>query len=240
MAYIQPNRSPPTQPFYYSPYPTAQSFSSRSTPSTSQTYVRSPPTSTSATPRSRTLSTSALPSSYGYAHPAPPQEPPNPFAEMGIDPVRMYLQSFSLPDTPENRRDAWEIVGRVAQRILDREEEEARARQSTYDEDDTDYAEFLAFKEYKRQKDRSHRSSESPARESGHRPYSRQYYPGQNPGAQVPQAGYCPSPPAQQPMLFNALLFRYGTWPTCTGSLPKNTCDGAPKPTVTEYDWTYA
>ncbi|KAG8977534.1 hypothetical protein FRC05_001392 [Tulasnella sp. 425] len=76
---------------------------------------------------------------------------------MGIDPVRMYLQSFSLPDTPENRRDAWEIVGRVAQRILDREEEEARARQSTYDEDDTDYAEFLAFKEYKRQKDRSHR-----------------------------------------------------------------------------------
>ncbi|KAG8925654.1 hypothetical protein FRC01_009870, partial [Tulasnella sp. 417] len=199
MAYVQPNSSPSSQPMYYSPSSTHHYYSPKHSPPTQQTHTRSPPTSTRATPRERPRSTSAVPPTYGYGSPKPPQEQPSPFAEMGIDPVRMYLQRFHLPDTPENRRDAWELVGRVAQRILDKEEEEARAQQSDDEDEDSDYAEYLAFKEYRRQKN----LRRSP-KDTGYRPARSSMEGGapRPPTSQPPQTGYIPSPSALEPMLF--------------------------------------
>ncbi|KIO25625.1 hypothetical protein M407DRAFT_8284 [Tulasnella calospora MUT 4182] len=211
--------SPSSTPYYFSPKPS---------PSSQQTRARSPPTSTGATPRGRPRSTSAIPPSYGYGSPKPPQEQPNPFAEMGIDPVKMYLQRFHLPDTIENRRDAWEIVGRVAQRILEKEEAEARAQQNIHDDEDPEYGEFLAFKEYMRQKNsrRSPKEAEyRPARSSGEGGGFRP------PANQAPQAGYIPTPTASQSMLFGSGSEYASPYPAPGTCYYPPTCHGSPPST---------
>ncbi|KAG9044156.1 hypothetical protein FS837_008708 [Tulasnella sp. UAMH 9824] len=200
MAFAHPNSSPYAQPMQYSPPSNPHYFSPKTSSSPQQMYAGSPPTG--ATPRGRPRPTSAAPPSYGYASPRPPQEQPNPFPEMGIDPVRMYLQHFHLPDTPENRRDAWAMVDRVAQRILDQEEAEARAQQSVHEDDEeSEYEEFLAFKEYMRQK-----NSSRPPKDSEYRPArsSREGAGSRSPSTEVYPTGYIPSPPDPESMLFGS------------------------------------
>ncbi|KAG9019749.1 hypothetical protein FRB90_009619 [Tulasnella sp. 427] len=210
--------------------PSPYYYCAKLSPAAASVRMQASPRSTPAA-TGRPRSAPGTPAVHVYASPKPPPGPSNPFGDMGIDPLKMYMQHFGLRDTPENRRIAWEVVSKVAQRILDRDEAEEKARQPTVAEDDDDddekeYEEFLAFKERRRQRRRSARASEQApgTKTPGSRTPDHSSYPSpsQTPHAHPTSAGYSQwwIPPGQGPQAYyhhpaptDSMLFNSGPVP---------------------------